>query len=82
MVFVWFFPLINFVGSLLIWATVTLVENKPTPGKSLVFQRLFSFFILILFFSLFFPLGNTNFGLDGEFLSLLWGFTQVAICPS
>lgn len=55
MVFVWFFPLINFVGSLLIWATVTLVENKPAPGKSLVFQRLFSFFILILFFSLFFP---------------------------
>lgn len=45
MVFVWFFPLINFVGSLLIWAAVTLVENKPTPGKSLVFQRLFYFFL-------------------------------------
>lgn len=82
MVFVWFFPLINFVGSLLIWAAVTLVENKPTPGKSLVFQRLFYFFYFNFIFFTFFSLGNTNFGLDGEFLSLLWGFTQVAICPS
>lgn len=31
--------------------------------------------------SLFF-LGNTNFGLDGEFLASLCGFKQVAICSS
>lgn len=74
-----FFPLINFVSSLLIWACVTLVENKPAPGKKLNFPML----VLVLnYFFTFFFLGNTNFGLDGEFLSMLWGFTQVAICPS
>lgn len=68
-------------GSLLIRASFTLVENKPTPGKKLSFPMAVSFFNFNFFFTFLF-LGNTNFGFDGEFLPMLWGFPQVALCPS
>lgn len=54
--------------------------KQTTSRKKLSFPMavfLFDFFFFFTFF-----LGNTNFGLDGEFLALLCGFKQVAICPS
>lgn len=74
-----FFCFCSFYRLLAHFGQCYISGEQTTSRKKLSFQMVvfhfdFSFFTFFL--------GNTNFGLDGEFLALLCGFKQVAICSS